>query len=97
MKRKTQTCVNKKDHTYYSNQWAEAGVYRCLDTHWPQKDIVILEKDGILPDPTGGCIARFHRVRRPTAKRVSSKHAKEERGVEGCASRHDSPLDLEVS
>jgi len=48
---------------YYAGQWAEAGVYRCLDPCSADEKVVILKADGVLPDPTHGWIARFCRVR----------------------------------
>ena len=46
---------------YYAGQWAEAGVYRCLDPCSADERVVKLEEDGVLPDPTHGWVARFHR------------------------------------
>jgi len=46
---------------YYAGQWAEAGVYRCLDPCSADERVVTLEADGVLPDPTHGWIARFYR------------------------------------
>lgn len=58
-----QDYLGKEKQTYYAGQWAEAGVYRCLDPCSPEEKIVFLKEDGILPDPTHGWIARFRRVR----------------------------------
>lgn len=59
-----------ENQTYFAGQWAEAGVYRCLDPCPPGEEIVVLSKEGILPDPTHGWVARFHRVRGREAERL---------------------------
>jgi len=62
MKKTPECLMNKKNQVYYAHQWAEAGAYRCLDTCQPDKNVVVMEKDGMLPDPTRGRIARFRRL-----------------------------------
>ena len=52
MKKTPDYFLNKKSQIYYAHQWAEAGAYRCLDSCRPDKNVVVLEKDGKLPDPT---------------------------------------------
>ena len=62
MKRMSDYSLNKKSQIYYAHQWAEAGAYRCIDTCRPYKNVVVMDKDGSLPDPTRGRIARFRRL-----------------------------------
>lgn len=62
MKKTPECLMNKKSQVYYAHQWAEAGAYRCLDTCQPDKNVVVIDKDGRLPDPTRGRIARFRRL-----------------------------------
>jgi|GEM_PF-6742255 len=56
--------LKTENETYFAGQWAEAGVYRCLDPCSPSERIVVLTEDGILPDPTHGWVGRFVRVRK---------------------------------
>lgn len=62
MKKMPDYFLNKKGQVYYAHQWAEAGAYRCLDSCQTGKNVVVLESDGSLPDPTHGRIARFRRL-----------------------------------
>jgi len=60
----TPTRLKKGAQGYFAGQWAEAGVYRCLDPcPLGPREVVLLE-DGFLPDPTGGWVGRFVRVRK---------------------------------
>ena len=55
--------LDKESQVYFAGQWAESGVYRCLDPcPLEQREVVLLE-DGFLPDPTGGWVGRFVRVK----------------------------------
>jgi len=72
-----QNYSNKKSQAYYANQWAEAGVYRCIDPCLPEHETVTLEKDGILPDTSYGEIARFRRIKSVGPKYCSKKSSKE--------------------
>ena len=57
-----QDYLGKENQLYYAGQWSEAGVYVCLDPCAPEERLVVMTRDGILPDPTHGWIARFRRV-----------------------------------
>jgi len=60
--KKTADFFLNKSQIYCAHQWAKAGAYRYLDTCQPDKNVVVMEKDGRLPDPTRGRIARFRRL-----------------------------------
>jgi len=90
----TYNSLKRYGGTYFAGQWAEAGVYRCLDTWPPEEKIVILAEDGILPDPTHGWVARFHRIRGREAERIlAARLARQsatcgtewQAGLKGCA------------
>ena len=63
------TCT-EENQTYYAGQWAQMGVYRCLDPCPYSERIAVLTEDGFLPDPTHGWVARFKRMRGRKAKRL---------------------------
>ena len=53
----------KDTQLYFAGQWAEAGVYRCLDPcPLGQREVVLVE-DGFLPDPTSGWVGCFVRLK----------------------------------
>ena len=76
---KQNNAVHKETQTYFAGQWAEAGVYRCLDPCSPWERIVVLEQDAVLPDPTHGSVARFRRVRGREAERLLAEAGRQAR------------------